>query len=116
MVLPLLSDSSAASSRDFLFDEVGQLEEELAAVGGVHLAPRAGFEGAAGGLDRLVHVGGRGGGHLDDDLAVSGVDRVEVLAFGRLDPFVVDEEAGLLDGRGGGAFQRGLRHGGKPSW
>ena len=40
-----------------LLDQVGQLEHEPAAVGGVHLPPGAGFQRLAGGLDGPVDVG-----------------------------------------------------------
>ncbi len=44
IVLPQLSDSSAAELVGVLLDEVGQLEEQPAAIGGVHRAPGAGLQ------------------------------------------------------------------------
>ncbi len=41
-----------------LLDEVGELEHQPAALGGVHRRPGAGLQGRAGGLDGLVDVGG----------------------------------------------------------
>lgn len=75
-----------------LLDEVGELEEEAAALGGVHVAP--GLEGAAGGLDGDVHVGLVGLLDLGDDLARGRVDGLEGLAREGVDPLAVDQELG----------------------
>ena len=111
IVLPQLSDSSAASSSACLLDEVGQLEQEPAAVGGVHRAPGAGLQRPARGLDGPVDVGGGARGDLGDDLAGGRVVRLELSALDRIDPLVVDQQAGLADGRRGESCRNGLCHG-----
>src|SRR5262249_24884208 len=94
-----------------LLDQVGELEHEPAALGGVHLGPGALLQGGTGGLDGLVDVGSGGGGDLGADLAGGGGGGVEGLAGARPDPVVVDEQARFLDGRGGRALLRRRRHG-----
>ena len=93
-----------------LLDEVGELEQQPAAVGGVHRRPRAGLQRLAGGLDGPVDVGGGRLGDLGDRLAGGGVDGVERAALGRIDPLVVDEQFGLADFGGLGAFECGGGH------
>ena len=111
MVLPQLSDSSAASSSALLLDQVGQLEQQPAAVGGVHRRPGAGFQRAACRFDRPVHVLRRGRRHLGDHFAGGRVVGVERAAFDRIDPLIVDEQFGLANGRRSRTLHRRLRHG-----
>ena len=93
-----------------LLDQVGELEHQLTAVGGVHLGPRPLLEGGAGGLDGAVHVGRRRRRHLGQHVAGRGVERLERAAAGRIDELVVDEQPGLADGRPRRALHRRRRH------
>ena len=76
---------------------VGQLVQQPAAVGGVHLRPRARLERLAGGLDGQVDVGLVPLGDPADDLAGGGVERLERLAGLAIDPLAADEQRLVLD-------------------
>ena len=80
---------------DVLLDQVGELVHQPAAVAGVHLAPGAGVERLARGLDGQVDVGGVPLGDLGDDLLGGRVDRRERLAAGAVAPLAVDQHLGL---------------------
>ena len=79
-----------------LLDQVGQLEQQPAAIGGVHRAPGARFEGPPRRLDRLVDVGRAGRRDLGDHLARRRVVRLELAAIDRVDPLIVDEQLGQI--------------------
>ena len=71
-------------------DELAELVDELAAIGGVHGGPLR--EGGAGGLDGAINVFGGTFSNAGDGLAGGGVGIVVVLAGSRLHPSAVDEE------------------------
>ena len=77
------------------FDQVGELVHQPAAVAGVHLAPGAGVERLAGGLDGQVDVGRIALGDLGDDFFGGRVDRRERLAALAVAPLAVDQQLGL---------------------
>ena len=81
---------------DVLLDQVGELVHQAAAVAGVHLAPGAGVERLAGGLDRQVDIGGIPLGDLGDDFLGRRVDRLERLAADAVAPLAVDQQLGLM--------------------
>ena len=95
-------------------DQVGEAEEQPAAVGGVHRGPRAFLQGLARGLDGPVNVFLAALGHLADGLAGCRVDGGESLVRSAIDELAVDEQRlvfhlGCLDGfalvRGGGTHE-----------
>ena len=69
-----------------LLDQVGQLEHEPAAIGGVHRAPGARFQGLPRRLDRPVDVGRARRRDLRDRLAGRRVVRLELTAVDRVRP------------------------------
>src|SRR6185295_6330058 len=80
-----------------LLQDPGDPEEVLRALLAGERAPRA-TECRAGGLDRLVHVGGGGPGDLRQRLLGRRVDRRERLAVRRGDILAADEQpVALLD-------------------
>jgi hypothetical protein len=81
------SDSSRASIR---LDQVGQAQQDAAAVGGGHAAP--GGEGTRGGSHRLVHIGPTCERDLGDGAVVVRVERGQGLARFRVDKAAVDEQ------------------------
>jgi hypothetical protein len=81
-----------------LAHQAGGLAHDLAARVGGHVAP--GLEALLRGFQGLVEVGLAGVRHLADLLAGGRVDDVQRLAAGGVDPFVVDQQAGV--GVGGG--------------
>ncbi len=94
-----------------LLDQVGELRDEKAAIGGIHRCPRAGFQGAARGLDGAVDVDGGRFRDARDHLTGRRVDRFEFTPLGRINELVVDQQTSLADlgaiARGGrGASQR----------
>ena len=81
----------------YLFlQETGNAEKVFAAFAAGHFAPGF-FVSAAGGFDRLVHVGRRPQRDLGMLLLGGGIDRGEIFAGRRLDEFAANEEvvAGL---------------------
>ena len=116
MVLPQLSDSRAASSAAFFSMRSASLNMSLPRSAASILLQGPDSRARRAALTALSTSGAVAAATLAMTSPVAGLIGVEVLALGRLDPLVVDEQARLLDGRGGGAFQRRLRHGGKPSW
>lgn len=76
-------------------DEVGELQEQAAALAGGGGPPGA-LEGLAGGGDGGIDIllGGLADGA--DDLLGGGVDDLELLLVGALDELVVDEAGGVL--------------------
>lgn len=77
-----------------LLCQVGELEDDLGTVLGRDAAPLA-LESLAGGLDGNVDILLGSLGHGGDDLFGGGVDDLEGLLVGTLNPFVVDEPASL---------------------
>ncbi len=71
-----------------LLDAVGDLEQQVAALGGGGFAP--GGRRAVGGVQRQVDVLGGGAGNLAEHPAVHRADVVEVLAFDGRDPLAAD--------------------------
>ncbi len=88
-----LSIVEGFEAREFVrvaLDEIGELVQELAALGGAHLAPCAGFECGASGAHGAINVSGVGFGHLADFLAAGGIDGGEGFFGNTVHPFVVD--------------------------
>ena len=89
---------------------VGDLQQDVGALGGGGLAPLVG--GGMGGVERQLDVfGGRAGG-LGVDLAVDRRDDVEVLALDRGDPLAADEVVvlGLVGDLGAGGAGGCVEH------
>src|SRR5262249_55416399 len=80
-----------------LFDEVGQLVEQTAALAGAQLRPGPFLERLAGGLGGPIDVGLVPLGHLADGLAGGGVEGGEGLARDTIDPLAADEHRLILD-------------------
>ena len=100
-----------------LLDQVGQLEQQSAAVGGVHLLPGARFQRLARGLDRRIDVGLVGLGDLAKRLAGGRVDGREGLVRVAVHEFAADEERLVLDDRrldGARSFRSCSGHNGLP--
>jgi hypothetical protein len=73
-----------------LLDEISELQEQALPFKRFDLAPRT-FEGAAGGGNRAVDVLRVAFGHGRQHLAGRGIERLELLARGRIDPLAVDQ-------------------------
>ena len=99
-----------------LVDEVGELVHQLLAPGRGHLAPRP-FERRLRRLDRTVDVLRAGPGDLADHVARRGIDGLERLAGGGLDPLLADQELVRrgLDEDAGGIGQLGGGGGSHPA-
>jgi hypothetical protein len=91
--LALLLHQQAGDAVGALAQQAGGLAHQGGAFGGRHLAP--GLEAALGGGQGAVQVGDGGMGHLADRLAGGGVQHVQRLAAGGVDPLVVDQQAGV---------------------
>ena len=88
-----------------LLDQPGDAAHHLAARGLRHLRPGTGLEGARGGLDRPVDVGLVAFGDQRPGLARVGIEGLEGLAGGGVDPFAVDVGLVVLErGRDGPAW------------
>ena len=74
---------------EVLLHAVGDLVEDLGALGGCGVAP--GVLGLMRGVERKLDVGGLRAGDLADRLAGNGADIVEILAVDRRHPFAADE-------------------------
>ena len=74
---------------------LGDGAQELRARGHRRGGPRV--EGAAGGFDRAINVGGGALRHAAHDLLRGRVDHVDAAVAGRLDPFAADEQAVAVD-------------------
>ena len=72
-----------------LLNAVGNFQQDVAARGGVGLAP--GIGSGVGGVQRQLDVFGGGAGGLGVDLAVDGRDHIEVLALDRGHKLAADE-------------------------
>lgn len=78
---------------DVTLHQIGQLVQQLAATGRVHLTPRrASGKGRLGRLNGCLNVHLVTLSHIDDLLAGSGVDRCKRFAALRVDELVVDKE------------------------
>lgn len=88
--LAVVESLDGGEDLDITLEQIGQLGEHTATVGGGHVVPGT-LEGGASGLDGDVDI--LLGGLVDggDDLFVGGVDGLEGLALDRLDELVVDE-------------------------
>ncbi len=80
-----------------LFDEFSEAIEDFATFAGIHLFPRAFFEGVAGSDDGLIDVGLVPFGDVGDDFAGGGVEGFEGFAAGGVLPDAVDQHFGLAD-------------------
>ena len=102
-------------SREFLqifLQQISEFPDQLAALGGGHGAPRAGFERGARGLHGGVHVRLVPGGDGADGFARGGIKSMERLARGGIDPLTVDQHAarsGVFSGGCGLAITGGRR-------
>ncbi len=81
---------------EVLFEQVAELPDEAAALGGLHAGPGAVVEGVAGGADGAVDVFRLGLGNVGHDLAGGGIVDGEGLAGGGEDEASVDEHAVFL--------------------
>ena len=88
--LAVVQSLNGGQDLDITLEEVGQLGEEAATLGGGHLSPDT-LEALAGSLDGNVDILLGGLVHRDNGLLVGGVDGLEGLAVDALDEFVVDE-------------------------
>jgi len=78
--------------------QIGQLDHQLAALGGAHAGPGALAQRARGSLDGQVHILGRAARNLGPGFAGVGIDGVEPLTFHRINILAVDEMLVLLHG------------------
>ena len=74
---------------EVLVDAVGDLVEDLGALGGRGVAP--GVFGLMRGVERKLDISGLRAGDLADRLAGNGADIVEILSVDRRHPFAADE-------------------------
>jgi len=79
---------------------ISELEEELGAIEGGGLAPRATIEGFPSGLDGGAGVFSRGLGHDRDKLAIGRISKLARLAGRTIDPFSTDEHLIAFHWRG----------------
>ena len=84
-----------------LLHQLGQTEQDLAALGGAHAAPRA-LEGAPRRGHRAIDVGLVAFGHRRDDLFVGRIEGLECAAGGGGDVPAVDQQQPRLGGCDGG--------------
>ena len=83
--------------RAMLFDKVGELVEQPAALGGAGLGPGAFLERLASGFDGEIDVGLIALGDLADGLAGGGIEGGEGFAGNAVEPFAADEQRLVLD-------------------
>ena len=95
--LTIVKGLDGSQSVDIPLEEVGQLSEHAATLGGGHLTPGA-LEGLAGGGDGNVDILLIGLMDGSDGLLIGGVDSLEGLTLGTLYEFIVDEPNRLDSG------------------
>ena len=110
IVLPQLSDSRAASSSAFFSTRSASLKSSRPRSAASIVLQGPDSRACRAALTALSTSAAPGRRDLGDHLAGRRVVRLELTAIDRVDPLVVDEQLGLLDGRGRGPFQRRLRH------
>ena len=75
---------------EFAFDQVAKLAQQAGPLGGQGVRPIALFESKPGCGHRRVHVGYGRGRYTRPGKARIGIDAVEPLAIGRIDPLAID--------------------------
>jgi hypothetical protein len=71
--------------------QIRQAMQKLCSIFGGHRCPPAVYEGVSGGRDRAVYIGGLAFGNVGEKGTITGVDRLERTAVGRVQEFATDE-------------------------